>query len=157
MVPGHDTTVGRTPVRVRRALAGAALPVVLAAALVVAGCEEKAPTVELADLTETEHTYLTRLVVLERAKTAALVDRDRGEALLDSLAAAWGDSVVPRTLAGMPRDPTRVRAVGLLFARVMRAEHDSLLAVGGFARLHAPLPDPPPPPAKRETEGEPGT
>ena len=122
----------------------AALVCVLVLAAFAAGCEKKAPDLSQADLTEAEHRYLTRLVVLERAKTATLVERDRGEALLDSLAAAWGDSVQLETLADMPTDATRVRAIGLLFGRIMRAEHDSLLAVGGFARLHAPLPDPPP-------------
>lgn len=121
-----------------------ALVCVLVLAALAAGCEQETPDLRLVDLTEAEHRYLTRLVVLERAKTAALVERDRGEAVLDSLATAWGDSVQQETLSGMPTDATRVRAIGLLFGRIMRAEHDSLLAHGGFARLHAPLPDPPP-------------
>ena len=39
-----------------------------------------------------------RMVTLERAKAVALADREQGEALLDSLAAAWGDSFVAATL-----------------------------------------------------------
>jgi hypothetical protein len=115
------------------------------ALLAVAGCADDPGALGLADLTPGERVVLEKLVVLERAKTAALVDRDRGEALLDSLAAAWGDSFVAATLAGAPRDAARARAVGQLYARVMRAEHDSLLAGDAFGRLRAPVPDPPPP------------
>jgi len=121
-----------------------ALLAVALGALLAAGCADRPDSLRLADLTEGERLYLERLVVLERARTAALLDRPRGEALLDSLAAAWGDSVVHRTVAGAPSNPARARLFGLLIGRVVRAEQDSLLAGDPFARLRAPLPDPPP-------------
>ena len=113
--------------------------------LAAAGCSEEPRALRLDDLDEGERIILEKLIVLERAKAGALVDRDRGEAVLDSLAVAWGDSVLEETLAGAPRDATRAKAVGEIFARVLRAEHDSLLVGDGLARLAAPLPDPAPP------------
>lgn len=121
----------------RAALAGA-----LAACLLVAGCEKKPSPLVLDDLNEGETTLLTRLIILERAKALALVDRPAGQAVLDSLAVAWGDSTTEQTLAGAPRDATRAHAVGQLYSRVFAAEHDSLQAHDGRRELTAPLPDP---------------
>ena len=68
-------------------------PVPLAVLLLLAavGCEQ-GDEPGLADLTPGERLYVERMVVLERAKAVGLADRGQGNALLDSLAAAWGDS-----------------------------------------------------------------
>jgi len=105
-------------------------------------CRHQERTLKLADLTPGEHLYCQRIVALERAKTVALIDRQRGEALLDSLAAAWGDSVVPETLAGLSRDPDRSVAIGQLLLRIVTAEQDSMKRNPGDSRLGLPLPDP---------------
>ncbi len=75
-----------------------AVPGLLLLFFLAAGCEKEVPELRMTDLTQAEHRYLTRLVVMERAKVVALIDRDAGEALLDSLATAWGDT--PRRCAG---------------------------------------------------------
>lgn len=114
------------------------------AVLLVAGCEQEERPLQLADLTPGELRIVERMVVLERAKSTALLDRDAGEALLDSLATAWGDSSLTETQAGAPVLPLRAEAFGDLLRRVMAAEQESLLTVPGAARLTRPLPDPAP-------------
>lgn len=108
------------------------------------GCNEKPGPLQLADLTPAESRYVTRLVVLERAKAVALVDRTAGSALLDSLAAAWGDSALERTVEGLSTDPHRSNGVHELLVRILNAERDSLVEAPRTDRLSAPLPDPPP-------------
>lgn len=114
------------------------------ALFLVAGCDQEKSPLQLADLTPGEYLIVERMVVLERAKTAALLDRDAGEALLDSLAAAWGDSSLVETKAGAPAEPLRAEAFGDLLRRVITAEQESLLTVPGTERLTRPVPDPAP-------------
>jgi len=118
----------------------------------VTGCEKKQSPLVLEDLDEGETELLTRLIILERAKSLALVDRPAGQALLDSLAVAWGDSIGEETVAGAPSNATRAHEVGQLYSRVFSAEHDSLLAHDGRRELTAPLPDPPAPAEDIEPE-----
>ena len=128
---------------------------VLAAGLLSSpGCEKEDHPLTLDDLTGGEYVYVERMVILERAKTIALIDRAAGDAVLDSLAAAWGDSSLDRTLAGAPQLPLRSEAVAALLRRVMAAEQDSLRVSSAFDRLPAPLPVPPAPePEAEKTEG----
>ncbi len=111
-----------------------------------AGCgrREAAAPLSPAQLTAPERLYIERFVVLERARAAALADSARGAALLDSLAAAWGDTVPGRLLAELPRRPRRVAALHDLLARLLAAEDESLLA-DPRRSLAAPLPPPVPP------------
>lgn len=134
-------------------VAAALLPAVLACVLacVLAGGCESDGEVGLRDLDDGERRYVERVVVLERAKAVALVDRARGEALLDSLDAAWGDSSLAETLAGVPDEPGRAAAVGRLLQRILAAELDSLVHAPRPDRLAAPLPNPQP--AREETSG----
>ncbi|MCB1183696.1 hypothetical protein KDM41_09690 [bacterium] len=110
--------------------------------LAALGCEERSVDLDLAELTPGERLYVERVVTLERARSLALVDRPRGTALLDSLAAAWGDSVKVDLLDGLPTDPFRAEGLHALLVRVMAAEHDSLRRDPTADRLDRPLPDP---------------
>lgn len=110
----------------------------------LAGCEKGASRLDLDDLGPGERRFVERMVVLERAKAVGLVDRPRGDALCDSLAVAWGDSALERTIAGLPGDPRRAAAVGRLLAGILLAEQDSLLLAPRPDRLAAPLPPPAP-------------
>jgi hypothetical protein len=110
-----------------------------------AGCgPDGGRPLRLADLTAPERAYVTRFVVLERARAVALVDRTTGDALLDSLAAAWGDSSLAGAQAALPADPRRQALLHGLLGRILLAEQDSLLDAARPGRLDAPLPDPPP-------------
>ena len=112
--------------------------------LAVAGCgPEGGRPLRLSDLKPAEREYVTRFVVLERARAVALVDRGTGEALLDSLAAAWGDSSLAGARAALPADPRRQALLHGLLGRILRAEQDSLLDAPRPGRLDSPLPDPP--------------
>jgi hypothetical protein len=113
--------------------------------------KEEAPRT-LADLTPGERLYVERMVLLERAKAVALVNRTTGEALLDSLAAAWGDSSLAKTLSGVPTVPERSAAVAELLRRIIDVEHDSLRTDPGRNRLAEPVADPPPPPPEPAPE-----
>ncbi|MFH1841828.1 MAG: hypothetical protein ABIF77_01360 [bacterium] len=106
------------------------------------GCDETNESLGLQDLTEAELRYVTRFVVLERARAVAMVQAERGTVLLDSLNTAWGDSSLPETLAGLSREPKRAAAVNDLLVRILDAERDSLVEVPKSRRLTAPLPDP---------------
>lgn len=121
------------------------LTVLTVAIIMSAGCDTQEKPLTLADLNGGEFVYVERMVQLERAKAVALVDRPTGDALLDSLAAAWGDSSLQQTLDGVPSDPLRAEAVAELLRRVLVAEQDSLKANSGRDRLALPLPDPAPP------------
>lgn len=126
------------PRRHVRFLAGAAL-----AALAAAGCERPAPPpLGPRDLGRDEAQYVTRVLVLERVKARLVVDPARGAALGDSLAAAWGDSALPRTLDLAPAEPLRAERVHALLLRLLAAEQDSLLRLGGLRPLDAPWPAP---------------
>jgi len=113
-----------------------------------------APAVALNDLSEGEYLFVERMVILERAKTAALLDRETGDSLLDYLASAWGDSSLTEAMAGVPRDPIRSEAVTELLGRMIEAEQESLLTSTGLDRLDKPLPDPTPVPPAEPTEFE---
>ncbi len=118
----------------------------LAAACAVAAlvaCEQRREALRLADLSSTERLYVERFVTLERARAVALADPDRGDAILDSLSRAWGDSALEWTLNTLPRQPRRVAAVFNLLGRVLAAEADSLVQSPLPRRLRAPLPEPP--------------
>jgi hypothetical protein len=121
------------------ALASLLLP----ALFLLPGCsEEDHPALQLKDLTDGELLFVSRIVILERAKAVALIDRPTGEALLDSLAAAWGDSAFSETSRGVPSSPKRVGQVGDLLIRILDAELDSLISAPRPDRLAAPLPNP---------------
>ena len=124
------------------ALAPCGLLALCVALALCAGCEQAVPDLDLDSLNAGERLYFERVVAVERSRSVALVDRERGNALLDSLAAAWGDSIVPDVLAGLAGDPVRSEALHTLLARVVAAEHDSLLWAPGADRLALPLPDP---------------
>ncbi len=125
--------------------------------LLLTGCREQEPTLQLADLTAGERLYFERVVAIDRANSVALIHRDQGAALLDSLAAAWGDSVLPRTLDGLTGDPYRNVALGELLLQVVMAEQDSLKWDPSRNRLNLPLPDPNRPGRQRvpDPEGDP--
>ena len=107
----------------------------------LASCRQQEPTLQVSDLTAGERNYFERVVAVERAKSYALIHPEPGAVLLDSLAAAWGDSIQPEILAGLTGNPRRSVAVGELLLRIVTAEQDSLLWDPGFNRLHLPLPD----------------
>lgn len=122
------------------------LPLVLLALMApLSSCREEPRPLALADLSPAENEYVTRFVVLERARAVALSDRPAGEALLDSLAAAWGDSALARAEGALSSDTVRLAALHDLLARVLQAEEDSLLLSPVPSRLTAPLPPPAPP------------
>ena len=123
------------------------LPLLLAGLAWASGCEKDDAPLAMADLSGAEYVFVERMVLLERAKAAALEDRANGDVLLDSLAVAWGDSSMVLTLAGAPKDPIRSEAVGTLLRRVIQAEQESLLTNSGFDRWLLPLPEPAPDPA----------
>ena len=125
--------------------------------LLLAGCREQEPILQLADLTAGERLYFERVVAIDRANSVALIHRDQGSALLDSLATAWGDSVLPATLDGLTGDPYRNVALGELLLRVVIAEQDSLRWDPARNRLNLPLPDLNRPGRQRvpEPEGDP--
>jgi hypothetical protein len=125
------------------------LPLLVAA--VLGGCDHGEPTLELEDLTSAELRFVRSFVVLERARAVALADPDRGEALLDSLAAAWGDSALSRLQSDLPDDPLRAAAVYDLLRRVLEAEQDSLVNAPRPDRLDDPLPRAAPPGADGTT------
>ncbi|MGD9548618.1 MAG: hypothetical protein AB7V45_13915 [Candidatus Krumholzibacteriia bacterium] len=115
----------------------------LAATLVLAaGCEKGEPRLEVADLTPGELVYVQRVVVLERARAVALMDEPLGEAILDSLASAWGDSSLERTIELAPAEPERAVLVNDLLLRILEAEEDSLMEAPRADRIARPLPDP---------------
>jgi hypothetical protein len=117
----------------------------------VTGCGKNDAPMALSVHSGDEFIFVERMVILERAKTAALLDRQIGDAILDSLAAAWGDSSFPLTIVGAPRDPLRSEAVGTLLRRVLEAEQESLLTSTGLDRLDQPLPEPKPEPEPEAT------
>lgn len=135
---------------------GFPLPVPLAAAALAAlltGCGGEDRPLRLSDLTSAELRYVTRFVTLERARAVALADRPLGDALLDSLSAAWGDSSLAEAKAALPHDPRRLGRLDELLARLLAAEQDSLLVAPVPRRLRAPLTEPPPEPKSPDVAG----
>ena len=114
-------------------------------AFVLAGlvaCHDDPQPLTLDDLSPNETRYVTRFVQLERARAVALADPERGTALLDSLAAVWGDSAAADTRTLLPVGAIRAAAVHDLLARILRTEQDSLILAPLPRRLAEPLPDP---------------
>ncbi len=139
----HRRAPGRSPAGAAGLLAGAGLLACLALA-----CSRDQRPLRLRDLGPAERLYVERFISLERARAVAMADSAGGEALLDSLAAAWGDSALERSLAGLPRHPARAAALHDLVARLLEAEADSLLLAPLPRRLRAPLPTPTPAPRR---------
>ncbi len=114
-------------------------------AFVLAGltaCQHDPQPLTLDDLSPSETRYVTRFVQLERARAVALADPERGTALLDSLAAVWGESAAADARTLLPVGPVRAAAVHDLLARILRTEQDSLIIAPSPRRLAEPLPDP---------------
>jgi hypothetical protein len=120
---------------------------------VLGGCEAREPVLDLNDLTPAERRYIDRFVILERARAVALAAPERGEALLDSLAAAWGDSAAAAARTDLPTDPLRAAALQDLLRRILEAEADSLILAPRADRLTAPLPTPAAPAAPATRTG----
>ena len=120
------------------------LPILMVTALFV-GCNQNQSPLEIDDLNAGERVFLERYVVLERARAVVLADPVRGVALLDSLAAAWGDSAAVEAEAALPVDPERAALLQNLITRVLTAESDSLIHAPRPDRLDDPLPQPAPP------------
>lgn len=129
------------------------IPVAVLMLAAATGCDH-GDDLLLADLTPGETLYVERMVVLERAKAVGLADREQGIALFDSLVAAWGDSALERTIAGLPDEPRRAAAVGRLLSGILLAEQDSLVNAPRPDRLAAPLPLPAAPPVQPDPERE---
>ena len=126
------------------------LPILMVTALFV-GCNQNQSPLEIDDLNAGERVFLERYVVLERARAVVLADPVLGVALLDSLAAAWGDSaaVEAEERAEIEEeirlDPERAALLQNLITRVLTAESDSLIHAPRPDRLDDPLPQPAPP------------
>lgn len=119
--------------------------------LAAGGCRDESRPLRLGDLSLAERLYVERFVVLERARAVALVDAAAGDAVLDSLAAAWGDSALSEARAALPDDAERQAALHDLVAGILDAEEDSLVLAPYARRLAAPVVDPPPQEAPAET------
>jgi len=104
----------------------------------LASCGEAG--LDLDDLTPAERDFVTRFVVLERARAVALAEPAVGAALLDSLAVAWGDSANVIARGQVPARADRAVAVYDLLGRLLAAESDSLVHAPVARRLAAPLP-----------------
>lgn len=128
--------------RLNKAVSPKLIWTMLIPTLFLGACDQPEKPLQLADLTSDEHTYVERLVVLERAKAVVLADRDLGNTVLDSLALAWGDSAEVETAAMAPLDPIRSKALHELLKRIVVAEKDSLIQNPSPLRLTAPLIDP---------------
>jgi len=90
-------------------------------ALAVSGCEHSSDR-----LTADEARFVERFIALEHARAVALADPDLGDALLDSLAAAWGDSAEVEAMRWFPSDPQRAEMLHSLLHDHLEAEVDSL-------------------------------
>jgi hypothetical protein len=122
-----------------RRLRAALLPCLACAALAACDAPEN---LEFSDLSADEARFVTRFVQLERARAVALVDREAGVVLLDSLSAAWGDTSLALARAAIPVDAVRQARVFRLLERILLAEQDSLVEAPRPGRLAAPLPAP---------------
>ncbi len=108
----------------------------------ISGCENTADSLQMKDLTQEETLFIQRMVILERTKAVALVDKETGFALLDSLAIAWGDSALERTQELAANSPLRSAAVGKLLGQILKAERDSLVNAPRPDRIPLPVSDP---------------
>jgi len=89
--------------------------------LAVSGCERSGD-----ELTADEARFVERFIALEHAHAVALADPDLGDALLDSLALAWGDSAEAVAMRWFPTDPQRAEMLHRLLQERLEAESDSL-------------------------------
>lgn len=121
-----------------------ALTLLFSALALVAGCQGDPDQLELADLDAAERQVVERYVILERARAITLADPARGVAVLDSLAAAWGDSASREAEAALTTRPARATLIHDLLRRLLEAEQDSLVHAPEPRRLTAPLPTPVP-------------
>ncbi len=110
----------------------------------VAGCQGEPDHLDVADLDEAERQVVERYIILERARAVTLADPPRGVAILDSLAAAWGDSAANMAEAALPTRPNRATLIHDLLRRLLEAEQDSLVHAPDPRRLTAPMPTPSP-------------
>ncbi len=115
-----------------------------AATLAFAGCSREPAALQVSQLRPVERQFVERFIVLERARAVALADPPVGVALLDSLAAAWGDTADSVMIAGLATDPRRAALVHDLLRRLLETEADSLLFAPFKRRLGEPLPEPAP-------------
>lgn len=114
------------------------------ALILVAACQADPDQITVADLSPGEYQVVERYVVLERARAVALADPAAGVVILDSLAAAWGDSAAVEAEAALPTEPRRAALIDDLIRRLLEAETDSLVHAPEPHRLTAPLPEPAP-------------
>lgn len=113
--------------------------------LLLVGCNAQPESLAMSDLTADEALFIERYVTLERARMVTLARPDEGEAILDSLALAWGDSAEAEAMRMLPTDPRRAQLVHDLLRRLLDAEMDSLTHAPRADRITAPLPEPIPP------------
>ena len=106
------------------------------------GCSGQENGLRIADLDAEEWEYITRYVTIERAKAVKIVDPESGQALLDSLSIAWGDSSAAETGRLLPERTGRIIAVNRLLLAILAADEDSLVHAPRADRLTAPLPVP---------------
>lgn len=116
------------------------LTAMLLALLLGAGCSKDPGELELGKLRPAERTYIERYITLERARAVTLADPGEGAAILDSLAAAWGDTAALLAETSLPADPYRAARLQELLAKLLAAEFDSLVWAPRPDRLRAPLP-----------------
>lgn len=115
---------------------------ILLAVGLLAACQSADQPLELADLAPAERVVVERFIVLERARAVTLADPATGAALLDSLAAAWGDSAAAEAEAVLSTDAVAAQRLYDLVERLLEAEADSLVFAPLPRRLDDPLPEP---------------
>lgn len=115
---------------------------ILAGAMSVSGCDRETADLEVRNLRADERLFVERFMTLERARAVALADPTRGTSILDSLAAAWGDTSAQLAAESLSQDPKRTARLYNLLARLLAAEADSLVFAPHARRLAEPLPQP---------------
>ena len=112
--------------------------------VILVGCQADPAQFTVDDLSSAERQVVTQYIVLERARVIALADPESGVAILDSLAAAWGDSAAVVAQSKLSIEPARAALVHDLIQRLLEAETDSLVHAPYARRLGEPLPEPAP-------------
>ena len=112
--------------------------------VILVGCQADPAQFTVDDLSSAELQVVTQYIVLERARVIALADPENGVAILDSLAAAWGDSAAVAAQSKLSIEPARAALVHNLIQRLLEAEADSLVNAPYARRLSEPLPEPAP-------------
>ncbi len=113
----------------RRGALPSCCAILLAVGLLTA-CQGEDRSLGLEDLAPAERTFVERYIVLERARAVTLAEPALGAALLDSLAAAWGDSADDDARATLSSDAERARR---LYDLVERLRADPLFAAVDLA------------------------